>query len=401
MTQLITTQDTMINYKNSDGDDINLSIKSDCDLITGINDALFLAGFNERISFKEPSEKDILTDDNGDYALNLPKQNIINSIQQRPGLFIDRTYKTELLQQLMMNEVNLFKNKGCTEINVSLNSLGSVEISNNGIGLDDSHFNEETCLLYTEALPYVYPKDRVNQIETFGTNCMINVATNALSESFYFKTTNEDFTYSQSFKNGILSSNLLKEKSKGKLGTQIIFTPNKNIFTFQNIDNEKADHAESIAFLYNIAMLNSGLIINLTESNGEKTRLHYKNGMKSLLKHKFTISDKIDVVCLNNSDPINNESIDIAFANTLTDDDFEIVSYFNDFETRNGGGHVDGVVMALKDLSEHLGINKQLTGIKAIINLNTINYKISSHHDRLITRNEKNRVSQKLKKIIQ
>jgi DNA gyrase subunit B len=400
MTTFNTTEKTIIKFKNSDGNNVDLSIDGNCDLIDEINKALFLAGNNTRIRTIEPSESNCSKDENGNYIIKTPEKNIIKSIQKRSGMYINRPYITDLFQDLMLNEVNLFKNKKCTEINVIFDKLGCIEISNDGIGLDNSYFDEKTSLFYTAHLPYVNSDDKGDDIEVFGTNYSINVVSNALSEKFYFKTTNKDFTYSQNFKNGIASNKILKEESKGTLGTQIIFTPNKKVFKFEDGYTPEVDHAESIAFLHNISMLNSGLTINLTDINGEKTKLHYKNGMESLLKHKFKLSEEMEISTLIYSDPINNESINISFVNTLTNEDFEIVSFINDFHTRNGGGHVDGFVMALNESSEHLGIDKRLTGIKAVLNLNAINFKLSSHHDRLITRNEKNRVCKKLKKII-
>jgi len=287
----------------------------------------------------------------------------LEGVRLRPAMYIGSTGKQglhHLVYEVVDNAVDEAMAGYCTEINVSLNKDGSVTVKDNGRGIPvDPHpvYKIPAVEVVVTKLHAGGKFDKGSYAISGGLHGVGISVVSALSKHMSVKIKREGKIHEQEYKIG---KSLYKLKTTGKVekkdtGTEVTFFPDDTIFS-----TTKFDFSVLQTRFREIAFLNKGVRIKLSDENSKKKEtFYYEGGIIEFVKwvnrtkeilHKpiyFTKEDS-DVV------------IECAVQyNTGYQEN--ILGFVNTINTVEGGTHISGFRTALtRAINDYARKNKVL-----------------------------------------
>ncbi len=297
----------------------------------------------------------------------------LEHIRKRPGMYISSTDEKglhHLVHEVVDNSIDEALAGYCDRIDVTVNPDGSCTVEDNGRGIPTAIHPKEGV----STVEVVFTK--VNAGGKFGGDSGYKVssglhgvgvkAVNALSEWLETEVCQNGHVYKQVYNRGVPQRALQIVGDTDRTGTKVTFFPDAEIF-------------ETIIFKYEtlktrlkeLAFLNKGLTITLTDLRGEKPRTDsfcYEGGIRELVAELNQGKETLF------GEPLYFEGVDGTTACEIAIQYNEsyneiIYSYANNVNTIDGGTHVEGLKAALtkiiNDVGKKLNILKEsdrLTG---------------------------------------
>ena len=297
----------------------------------------------------------------------------LEHIRKRPGMYISSTDERglhHLVSEVVDNSIDEALAGYCTHIEVTINVDGSCTVEDNGRGIPTEIHPKEGV----STVEVVFTK--VNAGGKFGGDSGYKVssglhgvgvkAVNALSEWLEAEVYQNGNVYRQVYNRGVPQRALAVVGKTEKTGTKVTFLPDAEIFETTVF---KYEHLR--VRLKELAFLNRGLTITLTDLRGEKPRTDtfcYEGGIRELVEELNSGAETLF------SEPLYFEERDgttvCEIALQYNESYNEVIySYANNVNTIDGGTHVEGLKLALtkviNDAGHKLNIlkeNDRLTG---------------------------------------
>tara|TARA_Y100000590_G_scaffold78394_1_gene87095 strand:+ start:2613 stop:5072 length:2460 start_codon:yes stop_codon:yes gene_type:complete len=274
----------------------------------------------------------------------------LEAVRKRPGMYIGDTDDGSGLHQMIYEVVDNSIDEAlagfCSEIEVILNSDGTVTIEDNGRGIPvDTHKDEGVSaaqLIMTEL--HAGGKFDQNSYKVSGGLHGVGVSVvNALSTQLDLEINRDGRIYYMSFENGVPKDSLKELKNSKQInkitGTKITFLPSNK--TFSNIEfNFKTIEKR----LRELAFLNTGVNISLKDKRGVKeinTNFKYEGGINEYVNYLNLGKNVIHNNPIFFSSTKNNVSLECSLQ--WTDSYHEnTLCFTNNISQRDGGTHLAG-----------------------------------------------------------
>ena len=276
----------------------------------------------------------------------------LDAVRKRPGMYIGDTDDGSGLHNMIFEVVDNSIDEAlagyCDQISIFLNSEGSVTVEDNGRGIPVEIHPEEKISAAEVIMTQLHAGGKFDQdsYKVSGGLHGVGVSVvNALSEKLNLKIFRDDNEYEINFKNG-KPDKPLKEvgESKGKSGTSVTFTPNKDIFSNIQFDLKiLKQRFREMAFLN--PLINLSLSDN-READKKTHNFHYEGGIKEFVKYL----DKAKKSLIDQPVYIEGNKNNIEFNCALWWNDSyyeQILSFTNNIRQKDGGTHLSGFRSAL------------------------------------------------------
>jgi len=282
-------------------------------------------------------------------ASKIDKLEGLEAVRKRPGMYIgdpDERGLHHCVFEVLDNSIDEHLAGFCSKIEVTVHVDGSVSIRDNGRGIPvDTHpkWNMPAVEL---VLTNLHAGGKFGQgaykysggLHGVGAKCV-----NALSDWFKVEVSRDGKVYSMEFARGVTMQKLtVVGKSKGT-GTLITFKPDPTIFTITT--EFKFDILANR--LRELAFLNPGVVIVLTDERDEKTETFlYKDGIEQFVKQlgrtKQVLHPK-PIVINRQKDEVFVDCV-LQYTDSYSD---QILCFANSISNPDGGTHLTGFRSAL------------------------------------------------------
>ena len=328
----------------------------------------------------------------------------LEAVRKRPGMYIgdphDGTGLHHLVWEVIDNAVDEHLAGHNDTIEVVIHSDGSVSTVDHGRGIpvgEHPKFGISAAEVVMTKLHAGGKFDNDSYKVSAGLHGVGVSAVNAVSEWLKMEIRREGKVFFQEYRKGVPQGRLEAIGSTDKTGTKISFKPDSDIFTMTEFSFEILNHR-----LREIAFLNAGFGITLTDERGEEERV---------IQHRFGGGIQEYVELLNkNKTPMHEEVITVAdtrdrieveIAMQWSDAYAEAIScYTNNVRNKDGGTHMTGLRTALtrtinnygqahkllKDLKNPLSGEDVREGLTAIVSVKHPDPSFSSQtKDKLVS----------------
>jgi DNA gyrase subunit B len=253
----------------------------------------------------------------------------------------------------------------CTTINVIFEKNNSVSVEDNGRGIPvDIHKTEnKPALEVVMTVLHAGGKFDKGSYKVSGGLHGVGVSVvNALSEKLTAEVYRDGYVYAQTYERGDVTSKLIKTGTTKRTGTKITFLPDHEIFNAVEWEFDIiADRLRELAYL------NKGLEINLSDFRKEETReegFKFKGGLSDFVKYldgaKTPLHNKI--ITINKEDGAVPVDVAMRYGENYSD---SILTFVNNINTIEGGTHLSGFRSALtRGMNSYGNKNKLLKGSK-------------------------------------
>ncbi|MCC6758027.1 MAG: DNA topoisomerase (ATP-hydrolyzing) subunit B [Candidatus Omnitrophica bacterium] len=275
----------------------------------------------------------------------------MEAVRMRPAMYIGDTFSRglhHLVYEVVDNSVDEALAGHATEIDVSINEGETITVIDNGRGIPVDIHPKEKKPGVEVALTTLHAGGKFDHnsykvsggLHGVGVSCV-----NALSDWLEVEIKRDGKIHHQRYERGKTASKLsVVGKTKGT-GTKVTFKPDRTIF--------KQTHTFSYDILAKrlreLAFLNSGLMIKLTDRRGDKEKeniYHYKGGIKEFIGYlnadKAVMHDKV-VYFTREKDGIIIE-VAMQYNDSYSEN---VLSFANNINTSEGGTHLSGFRSAL------------------------------------------------------
>ncbi len=331
----------------------------------------------------------------------------LDAVRKRPGMYIgdtdDGSGLHQMIYEVLDNSIDEALAGYCSNVEVILNSDGTVTVNDDGRGIPvDLHKTEKVPaaqLIMTEL--HAGGKFDQNSYKVSGGLHGVGVSVvNALSEFLVLEINREGKIYNMEFNNGAVKKKLSiignSSKNDGTFftGTSITFLPTKNIFKNINFNYNLIEKR-----LRELAFLNTGVSITLIDrrqTNEKKINFKYNGGITEYVKYLNKDKNLINQYPLSFSNEKNNVSIECSLQ--WTDSYHEnTICFTNNIVQRDGGTHLAGFRGALtRSIVNYINKNSKFSnnitgedareGLTCIISVKLPDPKFSSQtKDKLVS----------------
>ena len=312
----------------------------------------------------------------------------LDAVRKRPAMYIGSTGIEglhHLVYETVDNSVDESLAGYCKNIDVIINLDGSCTVIDDGRGIPTQIHPEEgrsaTEVVLTELHSGGKFESKVYRISGGLHGVGISVV-NALSEWLDVEIKQNGEVYQQHYERGIPAAPLaLVGKTKAR-GTKITFKADPEVFEILDFSWDILSQR-----LRELAFLNRGLKISLTDERTEKNQVfHYSGGIVSFVEHlnknKTTIHPKTIYISGEKEDII--AEVALQYNDGYSEN---MYTFANNINTKEGGTHLIGFKSALtrtvnsyasssgimKDAKEGLSGEDIREGLTAIINIKLMN----------------------------
>src|ERR1700691_3466143 len=272
----------------------------------------------------------------------------IEAVRKRPAMYIGSTGEMglhHLVWEVADNSVDEAMAGFCDEINVAVHEDNSVTVIDNGRGIPvDMHATEKKPA--AEVVMTVLHAGGKFDSETYkvsgGLHGVGVSVVNALADKLELEIWRDGEVWEQSYECGKPKTKLKVTGKTRKTGTKITFHPDPTIF-----DNHKYSYEILAQRLRELAFLNKGLKITLTDERSDKSaEFRFTGGIAEFVKHlnkgKQVLHDS-PVYMEGKKDTVEIE-IALQYNDSYTENVF---AFANTINTVDGGTHLSGFRSAL------------------------------------------------------
>ena len=316
----------------------------------------------------------------------------LEAVRLRPAMYIGSTGEQglhHLVYEVVDNSVDEALAGHCTQVDVLIHIDNSVTVIDNGRGIPVDIHAEEGVSAAQVVMTKLHAGGKFDNnsykvsggLHGVGVSCV-----NALSERLELEIWRRGGTFQQEYAQGVPLAPLRQTgKAPRKTGTRITFKPDQSI-----MEATKFNYDTLAQRLRELAFLNRGLRINLTDERDDPVKTHefyYEGGIAEFIKHlnrgKSVLHDK-PIYFEMEKDLPNGSRMSAEVALQYNDSYSESVfSFANNINTVDGGTHLSGFRSALtrtinaagqaaglfKDVKENLSGDDVREGLTAVVSV--------------------------------
>ena len=312
----------------------------------------------------------------------------LDAVRKRPAMYIGSTGIDglhHLVYEVVDNSVDESLAGECSSIDVILHMDGSCTVIDDGRGIPTALHREEgrsaTEVVLTELHSGGKFESKAYRISGGLHGVGVSVV-NALSEWLDVEIKQNGGVFQQRYEHGIPTAPLAVVGKTKSRGTKITFKPDSGIFEVLEFSWDVLSQR-----LRELAFLNKGLKISLSDERTEKNQVfHYSGGIISFVEHlnrnKTLIHPKVVYISGEKEDLI--VEIALQYNDSYSE---ALYTFANNINTKEGGTHLIGFKSALtrtinsyanasgllKDSKEGLSGDDIREGLTAIINVKLMN----------------------------
>lgn len=272
----------------------------------------------------------------------------LEAVRKRPGMYIGSTSLKglhHLVYEIVDNSIDEALAGYCDKIDVVIHEDNSITVVDNGRGMPVGihHKMKKPTVEVIMTILHAGGKFGGGGYKVSGGLHGVGASVvNALSEICVVEVKREKHIWKQVFKRGKVATGLEIVGDSEEHGTKIHFKPDREIF-----DEIDFDYDVLCQRLRELAFLNKGVAITLTDKRNDKNKLfHYEGGIKSFVTYLNRNKQTIHKEPIYVEGIKDDYSIEIAFQ--YNDGYSEnVFSFANNIDTVEGGTHLVGFKSAL------------------------------------------------------
>ncbi len=324
----------------------------------------------------------------------------LEAVRLRPAMYIGSTTEAglhHLVYEVVDNSVDEALAGFCDKIDVTIHIDNSITVVDNGRGIPVDMHEEEGVSAAEVVMTKLHAGGKFDSksykvsggLHGVGVSCV-----NALSERLQLEiwrksgkpNDTQSYTWEQEYHKGVPKGPLTQTGKAGKkTGTKITFKPDATIMDVIDFNYDTLAQR-----LRELAFLNKGLTITLTDERAEPAKqheFHYSGGIAEFIKHlnrgKSVLHDK-PIYFEGERDLPNGGTLSMEVALQYNDGYSEnVFSFANNINTVDGGSHLSGFRSALtrtinfygqqaglfKDVKENLSGDDVREGLTAVVSV--------------------------------
>jgi len=286
------------------------------------------------------------------------------AVRMRPAMYIGDTFNRglhHLVYEVVDNSVDEAMGGYCTHIDVSINENESITVKDNGRGIPvDMHKTEKKPAVEV-VLTTLHAGGKFDHrtykvsggLHGVGVSCV-----NALSEWLEVEIKRNGKIYHQRYEKGVTASKLTTVGKTKTSGTTVTFLPDKTIFK----ETTTFSYDTLAKRLRELAFLNKGLIVKLTDKRGSKEKenvFEFKGGVVSFVETLTSGKNRLHRKVIY----FEKKKEEIQFEVAIQYDDGyseNTYAYANNIHTSEGGTHLSGFRSALTRAINNYAKGKKL-----------------------------------------
>ena len=296
-------------------------------------------------------------DEGAEYgANNISVLEGLEAVRKRPGMYIGDVHDGSALHHLVWecvdNAVDEHLAGHCSSISIGIHVDDSITVIDDGRGIPvGQHERGVSAAEVVMTVLHAGGKfDHSSYKVSAGLHGVGVSAVNAVSESLKLQIKREGKVWYQEYERGAPKGPLTAIGETEETGTQLTFKPDAQIFSSTEYSYDVLSGR-----LRELAFLNSGLIINLTDERGEgkQDRYEYKGGIKEFVALIAESKEPVheDVIAFTSEAPGPEGSgapiaLDVAMQWSSSYAD-QLLCFTNNIHNKDGGTHLTGLRSAL------------------------------------------------------